>query len=57
MKLFDKMCKFELDPAIIMKDTARTRFRPQTDAQTARQCKTTISLLSSWLKRGYNGES
>ena len=32
--LFDKMCKYEMDPANIMEDTEQTRFCPQTDEQT-----------------------
>ena len=31
MKLFDKMCKYEMDPASIVEDTEQTRFCPQMD--------------------------
>ena len=31
LKLLDKMCKHEMDPASIVEDTERTRFCPQTD--------------------------
>ena len=31
LKLLDKMCKYELDPASILEDTERTRFCPQMD--------------------------
>ena len=28
------MCEYEMDPACIVEDTERTRFRPQTDSRT-----------------------
>ena len=31
LKLLDNMCKYEMDPTSIVKDTERTRFCPQTD--------------------------
>ena len=31
------MCKYEMDPAIIVEDTERTWFCPQTDRQTDRR--------------------
>ena len=31
LKLIDKMCKYEMDPANVVKDTERTRFGLQTD--------------------------
>ena len=31
LKLLDKMCKYEMDPASIVEDTERTRFSPQTN--------------------------
>ena len=34
LKLLDKMCKYEMDPMSIVKDTEQTRFCPQTDRQT-----------------------
>ena len=34
LKLLDKMCKYEMEPANIVEDTERTQFRPQTDGQT-----------------------
>ena len=34
LKLVDKMCKYEMDPASIVEDTERTRFCPQTDRRT-----------------------
>ena len=33
-KLLDKMCKYEMDPASIVKDTELTRFCPQMDRRT-----------------------
>ena len=30
LKLLDKICKYEMDPASIIEDTERTRFYPQT---------------------------
>ena len=35
MKLVDKMCKYEMDPASIVEDTEQTRFRPQTGRRTS----------------------
>ena len=49
LKLLDKMCKYEKDPASIVADTERTRLCPQTD----RQGETSI-LPSTSLSRGYN---
>ena len=37
LKLLDKMCKYEIDPANIVEDTEWTRFCPQTNRQTDRQ--------------------
>ena len=37
LKLLDKMCKYEMDPMSIVKDTERTRFCPQTDRRTDRR--------------------
>ena len=51
MKLVDKMCKYEMDPAIIVEDTERTRFCPQTNRRMDGQSKTSIPLS---LKRGYD---
>ena len=34
MKLFDKMCKYEMDLASVMDDREQTRFCPQTDSRT-----------------------
>ena len=34
LKLVDKMCKYEMDPAGTLGDTERTRFRPRTDRRT-----------------------
>ena len=37
MKLVDKMCKYEMDPASIVEVTERTRFCPQMDGRTDRR--------------------
>ena len=37
LKLFNKMCKYEMDPMSIVEDTEQTRFCPQTDGQTDRR--------------------
>ena len=37
LKLLDKMCKYEMDPASIVEDTERTWFCPQTDRRADRQ--------------------
>ena len=37
VKLFDKICKFQMDPTSIIEDTERTRFCPQTDRRTDRR--------------------
>ena len=42
MKLLDKVCKYEMDPASIIEDTERTRFCPQTDRRTGGQGETSI---------------
>ena len=43
VKLVDKMCKNEMDPAsIVEEDTEQTRFCPQTDRQTDGQGETSI---------------
>ena len=34
LKLLDKMCKYEMDPASIVEDTEWTQFCPQTDRGT-----------------------
>ena len=34
LKLLDKMCKYEMDPASIVEDTERAGFCPQADRQT-----------------------
>ena len=34
MKLLGKMYEYEMDPACIVEDKERTRFRPQTDSRT-----------------------
>ena len=39
LKLFDKMCKYEMDTASIVKDTERTWFSLQTDGQMDRRTK------------------
>ena len=33
-KLFEKMCKYKMDPTSIVEDTEQTRFHPQTDRRT-----------------------
>ena len=48
LKLLDKMCKYEMDPASIVEDTERTRFCPQTDGRR----ETSIPPLSTSLKQG-----
>ena len=48
------MCKYEMDPASIVEDTARTRFCPQTDGRTdGRTTWNQYTPLSTSLKRGY----
>ena len=37
LKLFDKMCKYEMDTASIVEDTEQTPFCPQTDSQRDRR--------------------
>ena len=37
LKLFDEMCKYEMDPASIVEDTEWIRFCPQMDRRTDRQ--------------------
>ena len=44
MKLVDKMCKYEMDPASIVEDTERTWFCPQTDKPTDILEKNTLVL-------------
>ena len=42
LKLLDKMCKYEMDPASIVEDTERTPFCPHTDGQTEGRRETSI---------------
>ena len=42
LKLLDKVCKYEMDPASIVEDTERTRFCPQMDRRTEGQSETSI---------------
>ena len=64
LKLLDKMCKYEMDPASIVEYTERTRFCPQTDRRTdGRTDRRTDKVkpvypgpLSTSLKRGYNSK-
>ena len=52
LKLFDKMCKYEMYPTHIVEDTERTRFCPQTDRRTRWNSKvvsvTPISHFFGW---------
>ena len=55
LKLFDTMCKYEIDPMSIVEDTERTRFCPQTDRLTdGLTRRNQYTPLSTSLKRGYN---
>ena len=54
LKLFDKMCKYEMDLAGIVEDTERTRFCPQTDGRTDGQGETSIppsTSLNGWYNK------
>ena len=43
LKLIDKMCKYEMDPASIVEDTERSQFCPPPDSRTeGRQGETSI---------------
>ena len=64
LKLVDKMCKYEMHPASIVKATERTRFCPQkdgqadrrTDGQTGGQGETSIppfNFVEAGVLRGY----
>ena len=37
LKVADKMCKYDMDPEVIVKDAERKRFPLETDGQTDRQ--------------------
>ena len=51
LKLLDKVCKYEMDPASIVEETDWTRFRPQMDTQ-AGKVKPVYPLQLRWA--GYN---
>ena len=57
LKLVDKMCKYEMDPASIVEDAERTRFCPQTDglADKVKPVYPPSTSLSGgvWLNVGY----
>ena len=42
LKLLDKVCKYEMDPASNEEDTGRTQFCPQMDKQTDGHGETSI---------------
>ena len=48
------MCKYEMDPTSIVKDTERTRFCPQMDGQTDGQGETSIPRFQLRWSGGYN---
>ena len=54
LMLFDKICKYEMDPASVVEDTERTWFHPEKDRWTDGQGWNQYIPLSSLLKRGYN---
>ena len=54
LKLIDKMCKYEMDPASIVEDTEWTRFCPQTDGETDRRTDKVKSVYPTSLSVGYN---
>ena len=54
LKLLDKMCKYEMDPTIIVEHTERTWFCPQTDRRTDAQGETSIAPFNSVEPWGIN---
>ena len=53
LKLLDKMCKYEMNPASIVEDVEQTRFCPQMDRRTRWNQYTPLQL--SWARGGGGG--
>ena len=55
LKLLDKMCKYEKDPASIVEDTEQKRFCPHTNRRTDGQTDKVKPVYppSTWLSEGY----